>query len=327
MRILLLISNPQQAAYRLRWQQLLPQLAQRGIQIDVQVRPKGFLQRWKQTQLACQYDAVIIQRKLLDRWEARRLRRNSKRIVFDVDDAVMFHAHQVSRFSQWRQTRRFQATARILDLVIAGNEYLVQQFSREGCTCRILPTTVDLDHYLIKDHQPIDPIRLVWIGSRSTLPYLQEFLPYLEKADTKEHPLELITIADATVTPQTMRVRHIPWSLKMENRALVEGDIGIAPTPQDPWAMGKCGFKIIQYMASSLPVIASPVGANATIIRDNQTGLLPPTGDDWIPAIHRLAADVSLRREMGAAGRQDVVQRFSTQIAVNTLATWLTETT
>ena len=325
MHILLIISNPQQAAYRLRWEQLLPQLAQRGIQIDVQVRPKSILGRRKLIHMAPQYDSVIIQRKLLDKWEAQLLRQNAKRIVFDVDDAVMFHAHQVGWLSQWRQMRRFHATAKVLDLVIAGNEFLVAQFAKEGCQCRVLPTTVNLDHYLVKDHQPADPVRLVWIGSASTLPYLQEFLPYIEKADTKEHPLELVTIADATVTPEHIRVRHIPWSVKMESRALVEGDIGIAPTPQDPWAMGKCGFKIIQYMASSLPVIASPVGANANIVRENQTGLLPPRGEDWIPAIHRLAGDVSLRREMGRAGREQVASRFSIQMAVDTLASWLTE--
>lgn len=324
-RVLLIISNPKQAAYRLRWEQLLPRLAQNGIEVDVAVRTKGMLARRKLAQSAGPYDAVVLQRKLLDGWEARLLRRSAKRVILDIDDAVMFHAHRVSAFSQWRQARRFNATAKILDLVVAGNDYLAEQFAARGCPCRILPTTVDLDQYLVRQHQASTPIRLVWIGSRSTLPYLQQFLPYLERAQTSDCPLELVTVADGTVQSAVIAVRHIPWSLPVERRALVEGDIGIAPTPQDRWAQGKCGFKIIQYMASALPVIASPVGANAQIVVEHQTGLLPQTGPEWSAAIRKLAADASLRQTMGTAGRERVAQHYSLPRAVEAWTQWLAE--
>jgi hypothetical protein len=309
-KVLLIISNPNQAAYRLRWGQLLPGLEAAGIQMDVQVRPKGF---WGRRRLACGaagYEAVVLQRKLLDPWEARLLRRKAKRIYFDVDDAVMFRPKQVSRFSQWRQGRRFRATAKILDVVVAGNEYLAGQFAAEGCTCQLLPTTVDPGHYQVRQHAAGSVVRLVWIGARSTLPYVQQFLPYLEQAQREMGNLELITIADATVQSSILPVRHIPWSVEGEASALVQGDIGIAPTPEDPWAMGKCGFKIIQYMASGLPVVASPVGMNAKIVREEESGLLPRQGGDWPGAIARLAGDVALRQRMGAAGRQTVLEEY-----------------
>lgn len=316
-RILLIISNPHQAAYRLRWEQLLPALKAHGIDIDVQIRPKGILGRRRLARSANGYDSVIIQRKMLDPWEASLLRRHARRVLLDIDDATMYSAHGQSRFSAWRQQRRFRATAAILDLAVVGNDYLQAQFAAQGCKCAILPTTVDPQHYQAKQHHPSDSLRLVWIGSRSTLPYLQQYLPAIEQAHNQPLPLELITIADATVQSSRIPIRHIHWSLAGEAAALVEGDIGIAPTPDDPWAMGKCGFKIIQYMASSLPVIASPVGANAQIVRAGETGLLPATAPDWPTAIAQLATDVALRQQMGAAGRSAVLAHYSLSRAIS----------
>jgi glycosyltransferase involved in cell wall biosynthesis len=106
-------------------------------------------------------------------------------------------------------------------------------------------------------------------------------------------------------------VEHFPWSEATEAEALCRGDIGIAPTPRDRWTMGKCGFKILQYMAAGLPVIASPVGANAEIVLPGQTGLLPETPDDWPAAIATLARDPDLRSRWGRAGRERVEHHYS----------------
>jgi glycosyltransferase involved in cell wall biosynthesis len=108
--------------------------------------------------------------------------------------------------------------------------------------------------------------------------------------------------------------------LETEADALVEGDVGIAPTPDDRWTRGKCGFKIIQYMAAGLPVIASPVGANAQIVRHNETGFLATTTEQWIEAIRQLAADVGLRRQLGRAGREWVEREYAIDRAVQTWA-------
>ena len=162
----------------------------------------------------------------------------------------------------------------------------------------------------MKQHAPTaaGPVRLVWIGSGSTLPYLAELVPALRQV---EH-VRLVTIADRTIDSSAgLDVEHIPWSLETEASSLIRGDIGIAPTPDDRWTRGKCGFKIIQYMAAGLPVIASPVGANAEIVREGETGLLATTPQQWIDAILNLAADAELRAIMGRAGRERVEREFS----------------
>src|SRR5437868_4766686 len=95
------------------------------------------------------------------------------------------------------------------------------------------------------------------------------------------------------------RVRGTARALRLvEAAALCRGDIGIAPTPSDQWTLGKCGFKILQYMAAGLPVIASPVGANEQIVQEGVTGILPSEPAKWPAAIARLAADPDLRARM-----------------------------
>src|SRR5438094_1819546 len=94
----------------------------------------------------------------------------------------MFHASEVGRLSRWRTTRRFEATARVVDHVVAGNEYLAKMFRERGREVTVLPTTVDPAHYEVKHHAASDSPALVWIGSRSTLPYLRELLPAMQES-------------------------------------------------------------------------------------------------------------------------------------------------
>jgi glycosyltransferase involved in cell wall biosynthesis len=200
---------------------------------------------------------------------------------------------------------------------VAGNEYLAAMFRQRGRSVTVLPTCVDPAHYIVKQHAAADPLRLVWIGSSSTLPYLAEIVPALRQIQN----IRLITIADRTIDDAAgLNVEHVPWSLQSEAASLIRGDIGIAPTPDDRWTRGKCGFKIIQYMAAGLPVIASPVGANAEIVREGETGLLVSTPQQWIDAIVRLAGDPTLRGRMGRAGRERVVREYSIERAADVWA-------
>jgi hypothetical protein len=327
-RVLVIANNLSQASFRVRIAALAPLLAERGFLLDVQVRPRGLFaapKLWKILKSAKDAHAVVLQRKLLDPWEARSLRHHARRIFYDVDDAVMYHNRPVGLISRWRTDRRFHATAKVLDHVLAGNEYLANVFRREGRPASVIPTMVDCARYIAKQHQPTDSPRLVWIGSNSTLNYLEKFLPALEDAAQTVKGLRLLTIGDKTVSSSVLTIEHEKWTEHGEAAALARGDIGIAPTPTDQWTLGKCGFKILQYMAAGLPVIASPVGANEQIVQDNVTGLLSRSPEEWPAAIARLCGDVSLRAKMGNAGRTLAGDHYSLQVAADRWACLLSE--
>ena len=255
---------------------------------------------------------MIVQRKLLDPSHARLLRRRARRVIFELDDAVMVQRRKISRWSQWLKNRRYMANR-------AGGGimwwpamiYLAEQFRKLGCEVTVLPTVVDPSHYQVKQHQQTMSPALVWIGSISTLPYLQQMMPAIEAAAGQVPGLRLITIANDTVSSNVIRVEHQPWSEQTEAASLTMGDIGIAPTPVDQWSIGKSGFKIIQYMASGLPTIASPVGANSQIVVDGATGFLAESHEQWTAAIVRLANDLLLRSKMGDAARRKAMEKYT----------------
>src|SRR6185369_16500634 len=172
-RILAITNNLNQASFRLRIDALRGPLAQRGFELDIQVRPRRWLARRALLKSAGQYHAVILQRKMLDSFDARLLGRRARKIFFDIDDAVMHDQQPVGRIARLRTQLRFGATTQIIHTVVAGNKYLADIFRKRGKKVVILPTTVDPAHYIVKHHEPANEVRLVWIGSNSTLPYLE----------------------------------------------------------------------------------------------------------------------------------------------------------
>jgi len=317
MRVMVITNNLRQASFRLRIDALRRPLAERGIELDIQVRPRRFFHRRRMLRQVSDFDAVILQRKLLDPMDVRLLRKHSKKLFYDVDDAVMVHSRPVGPLQRWQTRRRFRAVARSVDLVAAGNNHLAHLFQCEGAPAMVLPTVVDPAHYAVKSHAFGDSPALVWIGSRSTLRYLEQFREVLREAAARVPNLRLITIADELLPDPPIPTEHVMWSEACESSALIRGDIGIAPTPENPWTLGKCGFKIVQYMAAGLPAIASPVGANREIVLPGETGYLPETRDEWIDAIAALAENPVKRQEMGAAARRRVEEHYSIQRAAD----------
>jgi glycosyltransferase involved in cell wall biosynthesis len=83
------------------------------------------------------------------------------------------------------------------------------------------------------------------------------------------------------------------------------------PLPDNVWTKGKCGYKLIQYMACALPVVASPVGVNCEIIEPGANGFLATSESEWRESLLRLIDDAELRRTFGAAGRRRAEELYS----------------
>jgi len=322
-RVLAITNNLEQASFRLRLAAIQEPLRTRGVELDIHVRPRGIIARRRLLRSAANFDAVLLQRKMLDPMDMRLLRRNARKLFYDVDDAVMYFNRRVGPIRRWQNWRRFLATARGVDLVVAGNKYLAEIFSKHGAKSVVLPSVVDTVRYPTKIHADTAAPKLVWIGSKSTLPYLRKIMPVMGDAAKTVPGLGLVIIADVTISDAPVPVTFVPWSEEIETTALIQGDIGIAPTPEDRWTLGKCGLKIVQYMASGLPVIASPVGANKDIVLARQTGLLPENPQQWLAAITQLCGDVELRRRWGVAGRQRAEESYSLARAADFWATLL----
>jgi len=95
---------------------------------------------------------------------------------------------------------------------------------------------------------------------------------------------------------------------------------GISWVPDTEWSQGKCGLKILQYMAAGLPVIANPVGVHRDLVTHGKTGFLVETPQQFIEAVQTLASNPTMRKRMGDIGRRRVEQEFDVSVGAGT---WL----
>ncbi len=315
MEVLALIESPNHVCYRYRIEAFADALSRRDMMLrPVAIGPRT-LSRTGQLFDARRSDTVILQRRLLPRWQIRVLRHAAKRIVYDIDDAVFQRDsyHRKGRHSRQR-LGRFKAMVRAADVVTVGNEYLRGEVLRyvESDRVQIIPTCVAPRLYRPADRVRQDQgLRLAWIGSTSTMAGLHHVQPHLAAAGKNVHGLKLRVICDRGVELDGVRTVFREWSTETEAAELADCDVGISWLPDDSWSRGKCGLKILQYMAAGLPVVANPVGTNPEMVIPGETGFLASTPDEWSEAIRLLATDAELREKLGKGGRRLVETNYS----------------
>jgi len=308
MQLLVLTNNPDRASFRQRVLVYRDILADRGVQTEVAVLPKGFFARRRLFRRARHFDAVFIHKKKFNLLDAFALRRHSRRIIYSFDDAVMLdHTHPES--DSRAHYVPFRRIVRLADMVIAGSNYLAERARPFNANVHVLPIGLDTRDYGIEEAPPRDgSVRLVWVGSRSTLSYLRSIDPVLDRLAARFAHVTLRVIGDEFPRAGRMPVETIAWSPQARRLGLATADIGLAPLPDDPFTRGKCSFKVLEYSASGLPVLASPVGTNAEYVREGTTGYLVATEQDWVARLTRLVEDGELRAQMGRAGRERAAQ-------------------
>lgn len=233
--------------------------------------------------------------------------------VLDYDDAVFHYYDQhPNPIVRGMLAGKHPALMRGAALVVAGNEYLAAIARRAGARqVALLPTVIDLQRYPAPLPKPYSPnVRpcVGWIGQRTTAKFL---LPYASLfAHLSASGVARFAAVGIDAQLLGLPMDSIPWSEATEVESLAGFDIGIMPLDDAPFERGKCGYKLIQYMACGLPVVASPVGVNRHIVEHGVNGLLAETPGEWEQALRTLLGDADLRHRMGHAGRLKVKQRY-----------------
>jgi glycosyltransferase involved in cell wall biosynthesis len=319
MHILGLVDSPDHVCCRYRLAALRPMLESRGHRLELQAIPQGLFARLQLWLSLGRYDVVVLQRRLLSSFHLLMLRRHARRLLFDYDDAVFLRDSYSGKPQESAiRRRRFAATVHAADAVIAGNDFLSAEAVRYTSPERIydMPTCVDPRSYPLTDHQRQGrDVQLVWIGSSSTLNGLERCRPLLEQVGAENPGVRLKLICDRFLRFDRLPVVESPWSEPTETQELAGADIGISWLPDDAWSRGKCGLKVLQYLAAGLPVVANRVGVQSEMVQHGTTGYLAETPAQWAESIRRLANDPALRQRLGRAGRRLVQERYSVTVA------------
>ncbi len=266
---------------------------------------------------ATSFDAVWVEKEMLPwlpAWIEFGLFPSGVPLIVDYDDAV-FHSYDQHPYAFVRAFlgNKIDAVMGRADLVVVGNDYLADRARLAGAQrVEFLPTVVDIQRYSPSTAAPRSSITIGWMGSPATARYLR-LLPQVYH-DLRTLDVRWIAIGANSSQLEGLPFTVQPWKEETEVESIQDFDIGIMPLADLPFERGKCGYKLIQYMACGKPVVASPVGVNAQIVRHGLDGFLANSQEEWTTALTRLIQDDALRQHMGLAARKRVEEHYSLQV-------------
>jgi len=358
-KVLALASYPvEAAATRYRLQQFVEPLAVRGIELTIKpfLDSGTFLQLYRSrvgtavnvltattkrlglcTRLG-NADVILIQREAMIigppivEWVATRLFKRP--MVLDLDDATYVSYTSPTYGGIGKALKWFSKTDDLIEwarIVVCGNSSIAEYVSGKGARAKIIPTVVDTKVFrpVERETKADSPIVIGWVGTHSTFPFLQTVFPVLRQlAERHRIRLKIVGAGKNEVKLPGVQVDNLPWKLPREVEDFQSLDIGLYPideTRYAGWASGKSGFKAIQYMATGVPFVATPVGGSREIGEAGVTHLFATSADEWYRSLEKLIVDADLRRAMGAAGREHVTQHYALEDQADKLANVLRE--
>jgi glycosyltransferase involved in cell wall biosynthesis len=264
------------------------------------------------------YDKVVIEKELFPyffSWFEKLLSLLNIPYFVDYDDAI-FHNYDLSpnKLIQFFLKNKIDNVMRYSGCVLAGNDYLFQKAKHAGARSIItFPTVIDVVKYESKPQKKSnEKVIIGWIGSPSTFKYVKN-LSVVFKTLIEEIPFEIHIIGANEVLDFQGSIHYLKWSESTEVAMIANLDIGIMPLEHTPWELGKCAYKLIQYMGCGLPVVASSVGMNNEVVDDGVNGFLVENNQEWIDKLTILLKDAHLRKQFGTLGREKVEKEYSLQ--------------
>jgi glycosyltransferase involved in cell wall biosynthesis len=227
-------------------------------------------------------------------------------IILDVDDAV------------WLNTGGHRAgnLARASQLVVCGNSFLANHFSRWNANTIVIPTAVNTSWYRPHSSRTEGDLMMGWTGTSGNFPFLYAIEEALMRVFQSCRRAKLLVVADRPPCFRLLPASHIEfesWTPRTELAAFARMSIGLMPLADNDWCNGKCSYKMLCYMAAGLPVVVTGAGMNREVLAMGEVGISAGSEREWVEALTTLLQDPALRRRMGSTGRKVIEQHFSLQ--------------
>ncbi len=279
---------------------------------------KGFFRRIVHLIEAFTSDYVFIHRELtpiglpIFEWVLSKVMR--KRIIYDFDDAIWLPNTSVEN----KLIASIKCHGKVGSIcswswkISCGNEFIANYARKFNENVVVNPTTIDpasLKNALKRETKDVATIG--WTGTHSTSKYLKKIVPIIQELE-RSHDFRFLIISNKNPNISLKSVEYRKWRKKSEIEDLMEIDIGIMPLDNDQWAEGKCGFKALQYLALQIPALVSPVGVNKEIVENGVNGYHCDSFEDWRSNLINLMMNMKLRKQLGANGKEKVIQSYST---------------
>jgi glycosyltransferase involved in cell wall biosynthesis len=249
-------------------------------------------------------------------------------MILDLDDATYVryvsptYGRTGSFFKFFGKTDKLIKRART---VTCGNRYIAEYIEKNGRKAVVVPTVADTEIFCPAEKKNKIPI-IGWIGTHSTLPFVESIFPILQKlAGKHEFVLKIVGAGRDKIQIEGVKIENSKWSLKHEVADFQSLDIGLYPmrvekSAPEEWIMGKSGFKAIQYLAVGAPFVMSPFGICAEIGQPDLTHFNADENQEWYNSLDKLLANRNLRRRMGENGRRHSLAHYTVSKQADILA-------
>lgn len=253
--------------------------------------------------------------------------------VTDFDDAIYLNYEKSKNpITRFFLKNKFKKIFKFAVYNFAGNANLAEYASKENSRTIILPTVVNLEYYIKTKYTKNDDLlntkndellskqaialakssaQLVigWVGSPSTAQSLWVVKQALKIIQAQYH-VKICLVGSGPIDLGLGDIEIRDWSLQSEIDNLLSFDIGIMPLEDNEWSRGKCGFKLIQYMACGLPVVGSPVGVNSNIVDHGKNGFLANSTEEWVYSLSQLIESQEMRLSFGQESRKKISEHY-----------------
>ncbi len=250
-----------------------------------------------------EYDLVFNQRALIRRSLAGRIIANSRRVVFDFDDAIYTRPGRPhSWLTSLRVRRRLNIWLQHADVVTTANDFLANYARKYSPNVEVIPNAVDLSIWKPRKRKKGKTVRIGWVGAPVNLPNIERLEPVLT-ALLKKYPFVNLAVFSGNMPRLSCPFEYHPFEPEKESEFVKGLDVGLLPLVDEEYSKGKSPIKAIQYLACGLAVVGNAIGATAEIL--NQTNSIIVSSDkEWMSALECLVNDRDRIVKMGAAGRE-----------------------
>jgi L-malate glycosyltransferase len=242
----------------------------------------------------------------------------SKKLVYDIEDNVLMEKNNdINPFvKSLKSAGKTEYLIKTADHVITSSPFLNDHClginNQKSCT--YVSCSIDTESFLPTNAYSNDhKIVIGWTGTFSSKVYL-DLLRNVFIELSKRCEFRLRVIGNFEYEFPGIDLEVIQWTKENEVKDMQGIDIGVYPLFQNEWVLGKSGLKAIQYMAFGLPAVATNVGTTPMIIQHLENGCLATTDDEWINILETLINNPDLRRKLGEAARQTVLNNYSQDV-------------
>ena len=319
MKVIFIIQGFDAPSSRVRILNILQKLEQKGYEITCVEYPKKIIDKLKLFISLNQYDIVYLQKKLPSAFDKYFIRKFSKKLVFDLDDAIYYKHESSKKKKSSSNAKKFNRIVKSSDFITVGNEILFEYVSKINKNLEIVPSTVETNNVATKNYSLCsDKFVVGWVGGNINHNQLKLLENVFQRLST-EISLEVRVITGIPVNMKNVDVKFIPWCEETQEIEIAKCDIGVMPLPDSLHAQGKCAFKAIQYMASGVVPVVSNVGINSCVVLHNETGLVAKDIEEFYNHIKYLYQNKDKMNIMGENARKRAIEHFSIDIAVDKL--------